>query len=334
MTELSVSYVVTIYNKSNFIPYVVEAIFNQEGVTNGEYIFVDDGSTDDSLDALHRCTQGHDNVKIIHQKNAGPAPATNRGIAEATRPYIKFVDGDDILHPRSTLELFNAMNKHGVDLAHTHVQQFVFPADLSTVLERAVPDVDSYLIADSLSYVAEKALFNLTCVLVSTQLAKDVGGCDERVFIQDYSIILRLANRTSIAVVPKILAFCPVVEADDRASALAGGGQVLHDLNLASGYFMHETEDIPRPLQYTILRKTTGRAWKWARRRGRKSFFSRQFMNYLLAKLAPQALDIPGLILASCTTFRETSSVRLAQRLDGQAPALGVPRSTLENQDQ
>ena len=68
-----------------------------------------------------------------------------------------------------------------------------------------------------------------------------------------------------------------------------------------------------------------------------KSFvyiFSRQFMNYFLAKLAPQLLDIPKLILASCMTSRETSSVRLAQRLDGQLPSQDLPRSTPENQDQ
>lgn len=316
MVELSVSYVVSIYNKSFYIPYVVDAIFNQEGVHNCEYIFIDDGSTDDSLDVLKQCTKGHNNVKIIHQENAGPAVATNRGIFEASCPYIKFVDGDDILHPRSTLELFNAMSKHGAGLAHSLIEQITFPSTLSAMLVRPLSEAGSFLITDSLAYVSEKALFNLTCVLVSTDLAKRSGGCDERVFIQDYSVILRLANRTPFAVVPKVLAFAPMVEEDDRASSLAGGAQVLHDLNLALGYFLRENKDIPRALQNVILKKTIGRAWKWAHRHGNTHFFSSKYMSYCFAVLAPQFLDIPKLILESCMWFRATSAVKLAPTID------------------
>ena len=44
----SVSFIVPVFNKSSFLKYIIESIKNQKGILKKEYIFIDDGSTDDS----------------------------------------------------------------------------------------------------------------------------------------------------------------------------------------------------------------------------------------------------------------------------------------------
>ena len=46
--KITVSFIVSIFNKEKYISLVLEAIFNQKGIKNFEVIVVD-GSTDNSL---------------------------------------------------------------------------------------------------------------------------------------------------------------------------------------------------------------------------------------------------------------------------------------------
>ena len=92
--ENGVSFVVPVYNKARVLPPVLDAMAAQQGDFPREFIFVDDGSTDDSLDVVRAGTAGWDNVQIICQENAGSAAATNTGISAARMPFLKFIDAD------------------------------------------------------------------------------------------------------------------------------------------------------------------------------------------------------------------------------------------------
>jgi glycosyltransferase involved in cell wall biosynthesis len=255
-------------------------------------------------------SQGKPNVHIIHQQNAGPALATNRGIEAVTAPYIKFLDGDDVLHPRSTFELLQAIKKLDVDVAYSLGEEVLTTSEKMDAPDVALPDAPNEIIASALDIVARKALFNLSCILVSTQAARDVGGCDSRVFIQDYSFALRILAHSNLAFVPKVLHWTPV-DVADSASDLGGGAQVLHDLNFALGYFIADHPNLSDELKAKIVKRATGRAWKWARRVGKKSFFSRDFARYLRAMVMPNLGDTALLVQSTCEAFRATSNVRL-----------------------
>ena len=72
--DIDVSFVMTVYNKEYYLPSVINALLNQTGLENPEYIFVDDVSTDKSVDIIREMTKGLKNVKIF-------ANTENRGIS-------------------------------------------------------------------------------------------------------------------------------------------------------------------------------------------------------------------------------------------------------------
>ncbi len=96
-----VSFIIPVYNKAAYLPKVLAAIAAQTGDFPSEFIFVDDGSIDDSLNLVRELTQGWENLTIIQQANHGSAHATNRAIERASQPYLKFVDADDLLAARA-----------------------------------------------------------------------------------------------------------------------------------------------------------------------------------------------------------------------------------------
>jgi len=300
-----ISFIVTFYNKSKFVPMVLNAIFSQKDIGIGEYIFVDDGSTDDTLAQLHTHSEGHQNVKIISQANAGPALATNRGIAEATAPYLKFCDGDDILHPRATSILLQAMQKFDVKMAYSKGEEVPLSSPKMQAPDEPVNEEAPHLLENPLEEILNHSMCNLTCVLATRDAVNAMGGCDPQVFIQDVSFLLRISQQTPFVAVPQILNWCPT-DADNRASDLGSGAQVLHDINLAQANLFADYPSIPAHIKARALKRATGRAWKWARRRAGKSFFSMYFLQYVLAYVFPHAGNTVSRIKASCDAFHLT----------------------------
>src|ERR1035437_6913902 len=97
--SLLISVVTAVYNDEKYIKKSVESILNQT-FTDFEYIIVDDGSTDETLNILNEIAKRDGRVTILTQKNSGPAAARNKAINSAKGTYIALQDSDDISSPK------------------------------------------------------------------------------------------------------------------------------------------------------------------------------------------------------------------------------------------
>ena len=68
-------------------------------------IFVDDGSTDKTIERVKEAFGNNLHVKIISKPNGGKASALNEGIRHAETPYIVCIDGDTQLKPDAVEKL-------------------------------------------------------------------------------------------------------------------------------------------------------------------------------------------------------------------------------------
>ncbi len=86
----SVSVIVPAFDASSRIANCLDALQIQAEPCNAEILVVNDGSTDNTSEVVRR----YRGVRLIHQANAGPATARNRGAFEASGEIIVFTDDD------------------------------------------------------------------------------------------------------------------------------------------------------------------------------------------------------------------------------------------------
>jgi glycosyltransferase involved in cell wall biosynthesis len=90
-----ISVIVPVFNCERFVAEALQSVLAQD-YPNLELVVVDDGSTDATPDVVRSV---HPKVRLVCQRNLGPAAARNRGIRESHGEYLAFLDGDDVWLP-------------------------------------------------------------------------------------------------------------------------------------------------------------------------------------------------------------------------------------------
>ncbi len=92
---MKVSVVIATYNRASYVRQAINSVLSQT-MQDFELIVVDDGSTDNTADAL---ADFRDRIRYVRTENGGPASARNAGMALANGKYICWLDSDDYFHP-------------------------------------------------------------------------------------------------------------------------------------------------------------------------------------------------------------------------------------------
>jgi len=113
---VDVSMVVANFNNGRYLDEFFRSILCSTALPR-EIIFVDDGSTDDSLVIARRAAEDVKCMKIIAlPKNVGFANALNAGIASSVASYIMRMDPDDILLPTRIERQYDYITRHELDV--------------------------------------------------------------------------------------------------------------------------------------------------------------------------------------------------------------------------
>ena len=312
MKSSSVSFIITVYNKKDYLSAMIDGLHSQLGEFVREFIFMDDGSTDGSLAVVKSLTQDWPNVTYLQQPNQGPAIATNNAVKHAQYDYLKMLDADDVLAPNATQLFLDAANKTGsaavysmMDFDHPLKMQAgmpVFPTvanDLKvhTVVEQSIAPMFGLISMGSSNAFYRREAFNA------------VGGCDERVFIQDVSLPLRIMTRYPISYF-----FADVIYYPDAVPGrlMGNSAQILHDATAALYRLIAEVPGVSRKDKKLAARKAAGRAWKWAHRKQGANILSRDFWRYACLTMRLPLSPIKAL-KRSQIVFQKNNVIRLPE---------------------
>jgi glycosyltransferase involved in cell wall biosynthesis len=110
-----VSVIVPVYNSQDHIVRCIKSITNQT-YRNLQIIFIDDGSTDDSLDLLQDAAATDSRIQVVPKPNGGPSTARNMGMDLARGEWLHFHDSDDWMPPRAIEMMVDATRYDEVDM--------------------------------------------------------------------------------------------------------------------------------------------------------------------------------------------------------------------------
>ncbi|MBI4652212.1 glycosyltransferase family 2 protein [Candidatus Desantisbacteria bacterium] len=95
-----ISVIIPVYNAKKFLNKSIESVKNQS-YKDIELILINDGSTDNSLAICNKYALTDSRIKIISQKNSGPAASRNTGLRHAAGTFVYFLDADDFIDKKT-----------------------------------------------------------------------------------------------------------------------------------------------------------------------------------------------------------------------------------------
>jgi len=119
-----VSVVVPVYNAEKFLTKCVGSVLAQS-YERFELILVNDGSTDGSEPMCREYALKDSRIKLISQKNSGPAAARNMGVRHAGGEFVYFLDADDFICPDTLETLIAGYNETRADLVMANFDKLV-----------------------------------------------------------------------------------------------------------------------------------------------------------------------------------------------------------------
>ncbi len=96
MTAISV--IVPVFNAAPQLERCIQSLLAQT-LASCEFIFINDGSTDDSRTIIEQFQKTDSRIILINQENQGVSAARNAGLSIARGEYLGFADADDTVNP-------------------------------------------------------------------------------------------------------------------------------------------------------------------------------------------------------------------------------------------
>lgn len=112
-----ISIIVPAYNVENYIRNTIKSVLNQT-YKKIEVICIDDGSADNTFQALRFLAAEDERLRIFKKQNQGVTKARQFGFEKANGEYIGFVDADDKIEPNMFEVLYNNAKRYNADISH------------------------------------------------------------------------------------------------------------------------------------------------------------------------------------------------------------------------
>jgi glycosyltransferase involved in cell wall biosynthesis len=189
-------------NQGGFIQQTIESVLGQ-GYPSLEYIVIDGGSTDDTLEVLRRY-QGR--LRWISEPDTGQANAINKGLRLTSGEIVAYLNSDDLYLPGAlqTVGKFFAAHPQAAWLSGRCI---TLDADcrptrkLITAYKNFWLGLRSYTVLQVLNYISQPATF------WRRSTTDELGLLDERLhYTMDYEYWLRIGRRYPLHSLPQPLA--------------------------------------------------------------------------------------------------------------------------------
>lgn len=189
-----VSIITPSFNQGRFLEQSIRSVLEQD-YPNIEYIIVDGGSTDNSVEIIQKY-QGH-LTWWVSEKDRGHADALNKGFSHATGEILAWLNSDDIYFPHAVSEAVEALKNHA-DVGMVYGDADLIDDSGMTVGQFASKQTSYRQMLRGSVHIPQATTF------FRTDLWRRVGTLDLSLFFSfDYDLWVRLAKVSQLLYVPR-----------------------------------------------------------------------------------------------------------------------------------
>lgn len=196
-----VSVLMPVYNTERYVAEAVESILAQT-FEDFEFIIIDDGSTDRSLEILRQYEQRDPRFRVISRANTGLVVALNEMLGLAQGKYLARIDSDDVALPERFAKQVEYMEQHP-DCVVLGSRMLLIDSDGDPI--REMVDLFTHEQIDNHLLEGIAQIYHAT-VLMRREAVENVGGYrDAYRAAEDVDLFLRLAECGHLVNLPDVL---------------------------------------------------------------------------------------------------------------------------------
>ena len=199
---MKISIVTPSLNQGEFIERTILSVLSQTGAFDLEYIVVDGGSTDDSLEIIKK---HEDKLRWVSEEDRGQSDAINKGFNMASGGILAWLNSDDTYEPDALSEVAEQYRKHRFKWCFGNCRNI---DENDREIRRAIT---KYKIFESRRYsykrLLSKDFISQPAVFFTRDVYQEVGPLDLNChYSMDYDYWLRIGKKYSPVYINEFLA--------------------------------------------------------------------------------------------------------------------------------
>lgn len=184
MESLRISVVTPSYNQGRFLEDTIRSVIEQH-YANLEFIVIDGGSKDESLDIIRKYESKID--YWISETDLGQSDAINKGMQRATGDIITWLCSDDLLTPGALSKVATTFEALPESIGLIHGISELFRDNSTIRLERCYPDLSTERMLAGMAFPQPSSFFR-------KKLLDETGMLDADLhYGMDYDLFSRMA---------------------------------------------------------------------------------------------------------------------------------------------
>ncbi len=201
MRQPAISVLTSCYNAAPYLAESIESILGQYH-RDFEYLLIDDGSTDGTLEILKRYAARDSRIVLIAKENTGLTDSLNVGLQRARGEWIARLDADDVAMPERLHAQLDFVNRHR-DVVLVGSSSIEIDIDGRPLKVQRFPSRHSRLFRN-LEHLHR--FFAHSAAFYNTGRARNLGGYRPRMFLsEDWDLWLRLGASGRLGCLPEPL---------------------------------------------------------------------------------------------------------------------------------
>ncbi|MCD6569580.1 MAG: glycosyltransferase [Deltaproteobacteria bacterium] len=199
-SDLKISIITPSYNQGRFLEETIQSVLTQN-YPNIEYIIIDGGSTDGSIDMIHKYKKYL--AYWLSEPDKGQSDAINKGWSKSTGDVLCWINADDLYKPEALKNVAEVFNENPNAIAVIGAGE-TYNITGNECLSRRPPQFDPYAMIKTCGSVPIQP-----SVFIKRNVYEEIGGLDVNLhYVMDWEYWIRIGlyyRKDQIVRTPSIL---------------------------------------------------------------------------------------------------------------------------------